>query len=142
MTKAEDYKQLNKFVGKWDTTGRVLSTDKTPEVEITGTDTYEWLPGEFFLLHEADVHMGTERNQTLEVIGFSQRPGEYTMQYYDSKGDSGKMIASVQNDSWTFYNLRFTGGFKTDNHEFSGVWEQSENGRTWNKLMEIRLVKV
>jgi hypothetical protein len=143
MSKTDHHKQLNKFVGKWNTSGRIPSTDKTPEVEVKGTDTYEWLPGEFFLLHKVDVHIGDERNQTLEVIGFDTQPNEYTMQYYDNKGESGKMKASIKKDIWTFENdkLRFTGTFKDNDNEFSGTWEQSENATTWTKMMDINLVK-
>src|SRR5688500_2488330 len=66
------YQQLNKFVGKWKTRGRIPENGSTPEVFVEGTDTYEWLPGDYFLKHSVDVMMGEDRNQTLEIIGFDK----------------------------------------------------------------------
>ena len=41
------YDQLARFVGFWQTEGRIIATEVYPEIKISGTDTYEWLPGEF-----------------------------------------------------------------------------------------------
>jgi hypothetical protein len=144
MTDTDRYHQLNRFVGKWNTEGRILSTDTTPEVPVTGTDVYEWLPGNFFLLHKAAVKIGDDDSQTFEVIGIDKKSKNVTMQYYDNKGESGQMIAIGHGDHWTFLgeHLKFTGGFTNGDKEFSGMWEQSVDGKTWNKFMEIRLTKI
>lgn len=138
-----ELEQLNKFVGHWKTEGRIPATDTTPEIRILGTDAYEWLPGKYFLLHKADVSVGADRNQTFEVIGFNKQIGKYTMQHYDNKGDSGYMTATCEKGVWTFTGetLRFTGGFQKADEEFSGIWEQSADGRNWTHFMDIKLTK-
>lgn len=138
-----DYEQLNRFAGRWNTTGRIPASDSAPETFVSGTDTYEWLPGEFFLLHKVDVWVGNDKNETFEIIGFDRQKGLFTMQYYDNKGNSGFMIAECINDTWMFLGeqLRFTGGFKNNDREFSGAWEQSSDGENWTHLMDIRLTK-
>ncbi len=65
-------KQLDKFVGQWITEGKIPATGTTPEIRISGTDTYGWLPGEFFLLHRVNVVVGTDINETFEIIGFDK----------------------------------------------------------------------
>jgi hypothetical protein len=142
--KSPEHDQLSKFVGQWRTEGKIPSNGSTPEVKISGTDTYEWLPGNFFLLHKADVLIGDERNQTTEIIGFDQLYHGLIMKYFDSKGNSGLMIASCANEVWTFLgeNLRFTGGFKKGNKEFSGIWEQSSDKKNWVHFMDIKLTRV
>jgi hypothetical protein len=142
-TKGFEYQLLSKFMGKWNTTGTIPASDKSPEIKISGTDTYEWLPGGYFLLHKVDVLMGNDRNETFEVIGFDEHENHYTMQHYDNKGNSGLMIASCKDGVWTFLgeNLKFTGGFKNQDNEFSGIWERSTDGQSWEHLMEIRLFK-
>ncbi len=138
-----EYMNLNRFAGRWNTVGRIFQTELTPEIKISGTDTYEWLPGNFFLLHIADVLVGDEKNYTLEIIGFDKSLAQYTMQYYDNYGDSGFMVAAVDNDTWTFVggSLRFKGGFSNNYLQFSDIWEQSADGDEWDEFMEIKLIK-
>ena len=141
--KTFEYEQLNKFVGIWNTAGKIPASDTTPEIKIYGTDTYEWLPGEFFLLHKVDVFVGEDKNETIEIIGFDKQNNLYTMQHYDNKGNSGFMTAHCSDGVWTFLgeNLRFTGGFKKHDKEFSGAWEQSSDGKNWTHFMDIKLTK-
>lgn len=136
------YQNLNKFVGHWKTTGWIPATGTTPAIKIHGTDTYQWLPGGFFLLHTVDVYVGDDHNETTEIIGFDKQKELYTMQHYDNKGNSGVMTAVCKDDVWVFNgdNLRFTGGFKNRDKEFSGIWEQS-NGKDWQHFMDIKLSK-
>lgn len=142
-TSTPEHKQLSRFVGRWNTEGKIHTTNTTPEMKITGTDMYEWLPGEYFLLHKVDVWVGDDKNETFEVIGFDQRIGKYTMQHYDNKGNSGTMTATYENEVWTFQGetLRFTGGFKNNDKEFSGIWEQRSKEKDWTHWMDIKLRK-
>jgi hypothetical protein len=138
-----EYDQLDKFLGKWTTVGKIPASDTTPEIKISGTDTYEWLPGEFFLLHKVDVIVGDNKNETFEIIGYDRQKNLYTMQHYDNKGNSGIMTANCNDGVWTILgeNLRFTGGFKNHDKEFSGIWQQSSDGENWTHLMDIKLTK-
>lgn len=136
--------QLDKFVGQWNTTGEILSTSTTPEIKIIGRDTYEWLPGKHFLLHKADVMIGDDNSQTFEIIGFDIEKKIYTMQHYDSQGNSGFMSATHIGNHWTFQgdSLKFTGGFKSDYKEFSGIWQQLNPNGSWTHFMNINLNRV
>ena len=136
------YKQLNRFAGNWKMEGILFRDDEAP-VTVTGTDSYEWLPGGFFLLHKADVMVGDNRSETFEIIGYDEVTGHYTMQYYESSGISGQMIAMYHSGSWIFTgdNLQFTGSFAEDGNSISGRWERL-NGNTWLKFMDITLRKL
>ncbi|MEX1193261.1 MAG: DUF1579 family protein, partial [Brumimicrobium sp.] len=116
LSKSMEHEQLARFVGSWNTEGKILETDTTPEIKISGKDTYEWLPGEFFLLHKVDVLIGEGNNETFEIIGFDDEKGKYTMQHYDNNGNSGFMTATCNDGTWIFLGetLRFTGGFKKE----------------------------
>ncbi|HYG38203.1 MAG TPA: DUF1579 family protein [Cytophagales bacterium] len=137
------YKLLDAFVGKWNTIGHFQTDASEPLVTITGTDTYEWLPGGFFLLHRVDVQMGNEKNETLEIIGYDEKSNTYPMHYFDNKGNTGSMQANFDNGTWTFLgeSMRFTGGFREEGKILSGIWEQSFNGTEWVPLMDIKLTK-
>ena len=144
MSQVKDkLKLLGKLVGNWNTTGKVLKTQTSPEIQVSGSDSYAWLPGEFFLLHIVDVMIGEDRNQTYEIIGYDNTGDYFTMHYFDNKGNTGFMKATIRNNQWTFLgdNLRFTGGFSDDENIFSGVWEQLDSAGNWQQFMDIHLAK-
>jgi hypothetical protein len=80
---AEGYILLNQFVGKWKTKGWIKGDVDEPDIQISGTDTYEWLPWEFLLLHTIDVKIGEERKEGLEVIGYDASANAFPMHYFD-----------------------------------------------------------
>jgi hypothetical protein len=47
--------RLHAIAGRWDTSGYVIGE---PRIPVVGTDTYEVLPGGFFLSHRVDVTVG------------------------------------------------------------------------------------
>lgn len=130
--------QLNRFAGRWNTEGRVIADGRL----ISGTDTYEWLDGAWFLVHKANVRIGETRNETLEVIGWNPEQQHYGMHYFDSEGSSGFMNAVCDGDDWKYSGdgLRFSGSFKKNGDEFSGLWEQLSDDE-WQPLMEICLTR-
>jgi len=143
VNKGIEYEYLNKFAGRWNTEGKIPSSETSPEINISGTDTYEWILGGFFLLHKADVIIGNEKSETFEVIGFDKESGKYNMQHFNNQGNSGFMSAYCENGTWIFQGetLRFRGGFKKDNKEFSGIWEISNDHKNWTHFMDIKLTK-
>jgi hypothetical protein len=137
------YNHLGRFAGQWTTEGQVLPSANKAGIEVKGTDTYEWLPGGFFLLHKVDVKIGEEKVQTLEIIGFDESANHYTMQHYDNKGNAGLMTATLMDNLWIFRgeSLLFKGGFSKEDTVFSGVWEQLNSEKVWVPYMNIRLVR-
>jgi hypothetical protein len=133
--------QLNRFAGRWHTEGTMLMPDQDP-VEFYGTDTYKWLPGGFFMLHEVDVLINGVKVQNVEIIGFDPDSGKYPMHYYDNEGESGITHGWIDVDAWSIdgAGIRFRGSFSEDDRVLSGVWEQL-TGEHWQRWMDIRLSK-
>ena len=96
MNKGHEYRQLSRFAGRWHTQGHMPQPGG--DIPVRGTDTYEWLPGGYFLLHRVDVMVGNDKNETTEIIGWDAAANRYTMQHYDNKGNSGFMKANFIND--------------------------------------------
>jgi hypothetical protein len=139
---SSEYQLLEAFVGVWNTEGIIRDNSDGKEQLITGTDSYEWFPGGYFLIHKVDVKIGDERKEGLEVIGYDPETKTYPMHYFDSKGESGKMTASFSKGVWQFLSdgLRFKGGFTENGKVLSGVWEIFVDSK-WNSFMEIKLTK-
>jgi major membrane immunogen (membrane-anchored lipoprotein) len=133
---------FKKFLGKWKTEGRILKTSKHPETKIKGTDSYELILDDRFILHKANVLMGKQRSQTYEIIGIGKSSKTFTMQHYDNSGASGFMSATFKNGKWNHLgeDLRFTGKFSKNEKEFSGLWERFSR-KKWRDFIEIKLTK-
>ncbi len=134
------YRLLDHFIGKWDTTGNMKTGEGEPDLWIEGTDTYEWLPGGFFVMHKVDVRIGDDCKLATEIIGFDASTGNYMMHSYDNSGEASVMHASEHHGIWTFASetMRFTGAFSEDHNSISGIWEYALNGQ-WEFLMDIKL---
>jgi hypothetical protein len=137
-----EHRRLESFVGDWDTEGTVKVNPSGPGVKFRAVDSYEWVPGGFFLLHRWDALMPDGRTQGVEIIGYDPAKGTYTVHSFDSSGNTDVMDASTANDTWTFEGklLRFTGRFRDGGATLTGVWEQRlDTGSAWVHWMEVTL---
>jgi hypothetical protein len=143
MKKIDGVQRLEAFVGTWNTEGEIRASSSGPAAKIHATDTYEWLPGGFFLVHRWDAHMPDGNTQGIEIIGYDASSETYPMHSFDSQGNTGLMRASFEDGVWTFVgeSLRFTGGFRDSGNTFAGVWEQRSDGGDWLPWMDVTLRK-
>jgi hypothetical protein len=86
---------LQVFVGKWNTSGEILAGPTSRVAKLKAVDTYEWLPGGFFLCHRADARMGGQRVQSTEIIGAGAR-GALATWSFDDQGNVGEYRASLR----------------------------------------------
>jgi hypothetical protein len=130
---------LNAFVGRWTTRGRIHDGDRS----FSGTDTYEWLAGQHFLIHRVDVRMGGREMKAIEIIGWDAERDTYVMNSFDSQGAHTVMQASVSEGAWRFEGetMRFHGAFSADGRTISGTWETRGDDEAWRPWMDVVLTK-
>ena len=136
---------LKKFVGIWDTEGHVMSDPSGERIKFKGTDTYEWLPGGYFLLHRYEAIMPQGNITGIEIIGYNRESDTYSMYSFDSQGNADVMEGRFEMDNWTFIggSALFSGGFGDGGKVFTGLWEKrSGKGADWQPWMEVSLNKV
>jgi len=134
---------------------------ETP-VPITGTDSYEWLPGGFFLVHHVDVMIGQQRVQALELIGeYDPATDSFTARAYDNLGNVTVMRARVDDQGgWRFNGggdvapvarpastdaggaVRSTLTVNTDRSGMTARWERSDDGATWQPWMDMTFTRM
>jgi hypothetical protein len=154
-----EIQRLGALAGRWRSEGHIVA--ETP-VPITGTDSYEWLPGGFFLVHRVDVVIGRQRVQALELIGeYDPATDSFTARAYDNLGNVTVMRARVDDQGvW-----RFTGGsdvapvarpastdagtavrstlrVDADRSGMTARWERSEDGATWQPWMDMTFTRM
>lgn len=135
---------LDALLGKWKTTGESIAAAAEGAFSIHGTDEYEWLPGGKFLIHRADVRMGDEQVNVIEVIGPCGQVLEgIPMHAFDSGGEHTLMHASMASASvWRFSNeeLRAQLTLHEQGRSMTAHWQRKDGGR-WVEWLNMRFEK-
>lgn len=146
---AADVARLDPLIGTWHTQGEVLDEDgSTAVATIEGTDSYEWL-GRSYVIHRADVHMGGDHVEVLEVIGpYDPDTGTYQTRAYDSHGGIETSTAGVDDQGvWTFGTDGATATLRVagDGQSMSADWVRAGDagdGTTWRPWMRMRFTRL
>lgn len=137
------HQKLESFVGRWRTEGRVLLPTGDEPIEISGTDTYEWLPGGHFMLHWVDVSIGDDKVHNLEVIGYEEEHDRYPTRFFDHRGDSGGYVATESGGVWRFATegARATLVIDRSGDRMDAKWERMDADGLWQPWMEMTLIR-
>ena len=118
-----EHRKLGVFLGRWHTTGVVAATASTPAATVDSIDTYEWYPGEFFLVHHADGTVGNDAIRSIEIMGYDPERQCYFAPFFDSTGGCG------------------TEEIRLDGNTVKARHEKSDDGMNWVLWMEVILTK-
>jgi hypothetical protein len=134
------------LVGRWRSEGQTVATPTEPAVQISGTDTYEWLGGGFFLVHRVDVRMGDDRVEALELIGgdYDDASGSFPAHSFDSQGNIVTMRTSVGDDGTLMLaneTERATVRFGDNGQSMTAYWERADDGSSWSPWMNMTFTK-
>ena len=142
---AAEMERLDALVGKWHTEWWARENPDDEPVKTSGTDIYEWLPGEFFLVHKVAARMDYGLYTVLEMIGpYDPDTQTYPTRSYDSQGNEQLMTASVDdNGVWTFADkkTRATLTVAPDRCTMSAKWERTTDGKRWTHWMDMHFTK-
>ncbi len=142
---ASKLKALDVLVGHWKTEWWARENPNDKPVKTTGTDTYEWLPGKFFMVHRVEARMDYGLYTVLEIIGaYDHEIDSYPMRSFDSQGNEQVMTARVDdNGVWTFADTRMRATLKVapDGRTMSAHWERTTDGKNWSHWMDMQFTK-
>ncbi|HYC90793.1 MAG TPA: DUF1579 family protein [Thermoanaerobaculia bacterium] len=134
-----DMARFGIFIGLWNTRGEVLATDASPATVLVATDSYRWLPGGKFIVHDVDARFGDEVTRSMEVIGYDLATRRYMARSYDDKGTSDTFEVELHGRRWriTGKTVRFDGRFSADGSRLTGLWELK--GKRWQPWIDLHL---
>lgn len=143
-------KRLQIFIGKWKTTGQILDKTGASVGQINATDTYEWLPGNYAVIHYADSNMGGEKIHGVEIIGYDPSRKTYFGPFFDNQGSAGSEEITNEANNWTWQGQNVMGVkhhrcravFSTDQNTLDAIHEQSDDGKNWLPWMEVQLSRI
>ena len=135
--------RLEVFIGTWNTTGEVLETENAASTTLIATDTYRWLPGKHFVVHDADARFGAEATRSMEVIGYDPATKKHFARSYDDQGKSELFDVALKGKNWTIIgeSVRFNGKFDARNNKLTGLWELKGRSAGWRPWIKLTLVR-
>ena len=143
---------LNVFAGKWLTNGQQHQSAVGPAAKITAVETYEWLPGECFLIHRFDGRVGDDPAVCLEVIGRDAANEDYPVHTYYHNGVRNEWRLHERDGAWLLTGKWDIGGkptdvrctlvFSEDGEAMESKWEYADGGHDWHAFWEIEARKV
>jgi hypothetical protein len=136
---------LGAFVGEW----RILAAfEDMPPADIGASLSFEWLPGERFLIQRWEVPI-PEAPDGIAIIGADPKSERnYLQHYFDSRGVARVYKMSVEDGVWKLwrdepdfspldFSQRFTGTFSADGKTIAGRWEICHDGMTWEHDFDL-----
>ena len=131
------------FIGVWNTTGEVLATEANPAGALVATDTYRWLPGKHFIVHDVDARFDGKPTRSMEVIGYEGAKRRHFARSYDDTGVSDVFTVELSGRRWTISGekVRFRGSFNAAKNRLSGLWEMKRNKAGWDPWIKLELVR-
>jgi hypothetical protein len=144
-----EHKKMGAFLGRWHTTGDLVATGSDSAARIDSIDTYEWYPGEFFLVHHADSRVGSSAIKSLEIIGFDPAKRCHFAPFFDSTGGFGTEEIRIDGNTWTWRGSNVMGAKEHrciavvggDGRTIKARHEKSDDGKNWALWMDITLRK-
>jgi hypothetical protein len=144
-----EQKTMGAFLGRWHTTGKVAATASDPAAEVDSIDTYEWYPGEFFLVHHADGRVGGSPIKSIEIMGYDPERQCYFAPFFDSTGGFGTEEIRLKDNTWTWRGSNVMGVkehrciavVSDDGQTIKARHEKSDDGQSWVLWMDVTLRK-
>jgi hypothetical protein len=149
-TGSDSLELLEPFVGEW--TMAVEFEGMPPVTDAGAWVSFEWLPGERFLIQRWEVPV-PEAPDGIAVIGPDPgSEGDYLQHYFDSRGVARVYRMSFEDGIWKLwrdepdfspldFSQRFTGNFSEDGKTIAGAWEIRHDGKSWEHDFDLTYTK-
>lgn len=128
---------LDRLVGTWELSG-----------DATGTVTYRWMDGGFFLVQDGQLDLFGHHNTFTEVIG-RERPfggetgDEIKARTYTSEGDTLDYVYELDGDTLTIWGGErgsvsfYRGTISADDNTMSGSWTWPGGGYSVTSTRQV-----
>jgi Protein of unknown function (DUF1579) len=145
------HQRLNVFVGRWTMEGQQYEGPVGPPAKISAVETYEWLTGEFFLIHRFEGRVGDGEAACIEVIGHDPESQSYPTHTFYNNGLSTEWERRERDGTWTLtgdwrmkdrsMKVRCTTVFSDAGHTMRDKWEHSSDGSNWQTFWDVKASK-
>jgi hypothetical protein len=142
--RGSEHERLSVFIGKWNAEGQNKEgAPVSPGARVTASETYEWLPGEFFVVARGEMFFGNDALKSIAVIGYDALSQQYVMHQFDSMGYSRVYRGGVRDTTWKFTGEHERAAFTMgDNGNTMTIrWDRTDDGSNWLPLCELNATR-
>lgn len=146
-----DPRRLQVFVGKWNKEGQALDSPFGPAAKVTAVETFEWLPGELFLVHRLDGQLGKDQIACIEIIGSDASNQSYCVHSFYNDGNKNVWQLRERDGTWTLtgdwkikgeaFKVRCISVLDDTGNIMTGKWEYSSDGSSWQLFWDTKLTR-
>jgi hypothetical protein len=133
--------ELAVFAGRWQAEGQAYGPD---EGRMFSDETWEWLPGGFFLVCRFNARVGESAHKGIGYLSWDEARGVHTCRLIDNLGFDRLYDLSANGRVWTFRGERERAiyAFSEDGRSIDIRWEFAEEGGDFRPLCELRATRV
>jgi hypothetical protein len=132
-----EHKHLSVFVGSWRGEGRGGNGGAA-----TVEETYDWVPGEFFLWSRFDQRFGATPHVGAGLIGYDPATKRYFAHLVDNIGYDRIYELRLEGDGvWTYSGARERARMNFNGDTLNVRWEHRPNGGPWEELCAYELTR-
>lgn len=130
-----EHELLSACIGTWKVEG-TLADNAT---RMRCTETYEWLPGKFFVAYKFERQIGAQQHKGTGIIGFDPKRGGHFAYFVDNMGFARMYDLGIDEKKWTLTGTweRALLTFNAKINHMSAHWEHSNDGASWRVLCDF-----
>ena len=142
--------KLDVFIGKWHAEGQSYGDGQQKDnpyasaVPWISDESYEWLPGNFFILHSWNAKLGDSDFIGTEIIGYDEKEGGFFSRFFDNSGFHPDYKATVDGNVWNFSESSSRAKVTVDDgkNEMTFNWEWRKEGSNWLPLCDRIAIRI
>jgi hypothetical protein len=139
---APELKRLETLIGKWKND---IEFKNDPDNSGTGSVTYEWMEGRFFIVERFEQRFAKEgTHQGISIIGYDGESRACLSHFFDNHGNIREYRLTIEDRQFKVSGPweRFTGEISKDESRITGTWELSKDGSNWQYLCDSTLTRL
>jgi len=141
------HKSLEIFIGKWREAGQAFDSPFGPAAKVASVQTWEWLPGEMFLVHRLNGHLGVNEISCIEVISANTTKGSHEVHSFYNDGNQNLWHLREHDDYWQLsgewdtMKARATMQWGDGGRNMTVKWEYQDDESQWQTFWDSTLMR-
>jgi hypothetical protein len=140
-----EHSLLAAFIGKWTIEGQNLAkTPVTASSDVKGIETYDWLPGGFFVIYRWERHFATATHKGLGMISHDETNHTFSSTHYDNMGNKKTYEMVHDEEGWKLIGEteRAIITFDETGNSFTENWEILDDDNNWQPLCSLNSKRI
>jgi hypothetical protein len=139
---APELTSLEVLIGKW---RNEIQFKSNPDNSGTGSVSYEWMEGGFFLVEHFEQTFKKEgKHKGISITGYDSESQTCLSHFFDNHGNIRFYKLRIEARIFTITGEweRYKGEISEDGNTITGTWEQSKDGANWQYMCDVKQTRL